>query len=90
MWTHPGLGQLFDLLHLLVRHDAVISDDAGAVPLVFLLHRTDHVFWVPIVVVVTAEEAALPARSLMEKTSRVTLLISDRCAYLNVSLSSPS
>lgn len=79
MLTHPGFGQLFDLLHLLVRHDVQVSYDAGLVPLVFLLHGTDHIFRVAIVAVVTAEEAALPARSLTEQTGTMILMKFSRC-----------
>lgn len=79
MLTHPGFGQLFDLLHLLVRHDVQVSYDVGVVPLVFLLHRTDHIFWVAIVAEVTAEEAALPARSLTKQKGRMILMKFSRC-----------
>lgn len=65
--THPGLGQLFDLLHLFVRHDIVVSDNPRPIPLVFLLHRANHEPRVVVVVIVTAEEAALPAQSLTER-----------------------
>jgi len=44
----------------------VVAQDAGAVPLVLLLHRTNHVLRVAVVVKETAEHAALPARGLRE------------------------
>lgn len=58
----------------------MIADDAGPVPLVFLLHRTNRIPRVAIVVIVTAEEAALPARSLAEgrAVSRMTTPINAR------------
>lgn len=79
--THPGFGQLFNLLHFPVRHDVVVSDDAGVVPLVFLLHRTNHVFWMSLVVMVPAEETALPARSLKTGTMWVADDAKQTCVW---------
>lgn len=42
----------------------MVTDDVGAVPLVLLLHRAEKVPGVTVVVVVTAEQAALPTGCL--------------------------
>lgn len=69
--THPGLGQLFDLLHFFVWDDVVVTDDSRSIPLIFLFDRTNHVPWVTTTVIVTAEKAALSARRLWGRYSRV-------------------
>lgn len=63
--THSGLRQLFDRFDFLVGDDVNVADDVGTVPLVLLLDGRQHVLGVAVVVVVTAEEAALPAGSLI-------------------------
>ena len=67
--THSWFGQLLDQLDLRVRHDVVVAQDVWAVPLVLLLHRSNHELRVAVVVKVTTKHAALPPRSLRERVS---------------------
>lgn len=64
--THPGLCQLFDDFDFLVGDDVEVAYDIGTIPLILLLDRRQHILGVAVVVVVSAEEAALPARSLIQ------------------------
>lgn len=63
--THPGLCQLFHYFDFLVGDDVKVAYDVGTIPLILLLDRGQHILGVVVVVVVTAEEPALPAGSLI-------------------------
>lgn len=65
--THSRLRQLFDDFDFLVGDDVDVAHDVGAVPLVLLLDGRQHVLGVVVVVVVTAEEPALPGGSLIQR-----------------------
>lgn len=63
--THPRLCQLFDYFHFLVGDDVKVAHDVGTIPLNLQLDRGQHKPGVAVVVVVSAEEPALPAGSLI-------------------------
>lgn len=56
--SNPGLGELLDLLDLLVGEGVEVADDVRAVPLVLLQHGLQKQPGVPVPVLVAAEQAA--------------------------------
>lgn len=66
--SNPGLGELLDLLNLLVGEGVEVADDARAVPLILLQHRLQKQPRVLVPVLVAAEQmAASPLRLYTER-----------------------
>lgn len=68
--SYSWLCQLLDPLHFTVTDDVQVADDVGAVPLILLFDRSQHIHGVAIVVIVTAEQPALPAGGLIERKEK--------------------
>lgn len=68
--AYSWLCQLLDPLHFLVRDDVKVADNVGAVPLILLFDRCQHVHGVVFVVEVTTEQPALPAGGLIERKGK--------------------
>lgn len=80
--AYSGLRQLLDLVHFFVRYDVKVADNVGAVPLILLFNRCQHIHRVVIVVIVTTEQPALPAGGLIEKTGKQgTKEVKPMCIY---------
>lgn len=58
--THPGFGQLLDLLHLGLGQHLQVAHNVRAVPLILLLEGPQQQPWVPVPILVAAEQAAAP------------------------------
>lgn len=58
--THPGFGQLLDLLHLGLRQHVQVAHNVRAVPLILLPEGPQQQPRVPLPVLVAAEQTAAP------------------------------
>lgn len=65
--SHPGLGDLLDLLDLLIRESVEVAHDVGTVPLILLQHGLQQQPRVPVPVMVAAEKTAASPHRLRVK-----------------------
>ena len=80
--SHPGLGDLLDLLDLLIRESVEVAHDVGTVPLVLLQHGLQQQPRVPVPVMVAAEKtAASPHRLRVKGEKRCMRIINSFFFY---------
>lgn len=68
LWiAYSWLCQFLDHLNFLVGDDVKVADNVVAIPLILLFDGWQHILGVVIVVIVSAEQPALPAGGLIER-----------------------
>lgn len=68
-WAHPRFGELFDLLNLFIRQHFQIADNVRTVPFILFLHRLEQKTWIPVPILIAAEQLATSLLSLWQKNS---------------------
>lgn len=76
--SHIGLGQLLDLLDLVVRQGVQVAYDVGTVPLILLHHGLQEQPWAPVAVLVTTEQAAPPLIRLQNSSCVMIFMVRDQ------------
>ena len=68
--SHPGSGQLLNLLNLHVGQELQVAHDVGTVPLILLFHGLHEELRVPVTVLVATEQAAAPRLVLVSTSGK--------------------